>query len=100
LSRPRLKVLPLWRIGAEAARLRGYESRERLSRDAVSAEGLAALQCGSGRAVTTRGVYVCPILIDEPGARMGDALEETLRPFGLSYGACHTCYVSGVTCRT
>jgi AdoMet-dependent heme synthase len=100
LPRQRLKVLPLWRIGAEAARWRGYESWERLSREAVTDEGLAALQCGTGRAVTTRGVYVCPILIDEPGARMAETLGGTLRPFGLSYGACHTCYVSGVTCRT
>ncbi len=100
LSRPRIKILPLWRIGAEAGRARGYESWERLSSDATTPEGLAALQCSSGRAVTTRGVYVCPILIDEPGARLGARLEETLRPFGLSYGACHTCYVSGVTCRT
>ncbi|HKB08237.1 MAG TPA: radical SAM protein [Candidatus Polarisedimenticolia bacterium] len=100
LPRPRLKILPLWRIGAEATRLRGYEPWERLSRDAVTDEGLAALQCSTGRTVTTRGVYVCPILIDEPGGRMGETLGKTLRPFGLSYGACHTCYVSGVTCRT
>ena len=100
LSRPRLKVLPLWRIGAEAGRARGYETWERLSSDAVTPEGLEALQCSSGRAVTTRGVYVCPILIDEPGARMGGRLQDALRSFGLSYGACHTCYTTGVTCRT
>ena len=100
LSRPRIKVLPMWRIGAEAARTHGYEPRERLSPDDVTADGLAALQCGSGRAITSRGVYVCPILIDEIGARMGQRLQETLRPFDLSYGACHTCYVTGVTCRT
>ena len=100
LSRPRLKVLPLWRIGAEAGRARGYQTWERLSSEATTPEGLEALQCSSGRAVTTRGVYVCPILIDEPGARMGAGLRHTLRPFGLSYGACHTCYATGVTCRT
>jgi hypothetical protein len=50
--------------------------------------------------VTSRGVYVCPILLEEPAARMGDTLEETLRSFPLAYGACHTCHVYGVTCRT
>ena len=30
--------------------------------------------CSSGRMVTSRGVYVCPILIDFPGARMGETL--------------------------
>ena len=100
LARPRVKVLPLWRIGAEAARARGYETWERLSSDAVTREGLEALQCSTGRAVTTRGVYVCPILIEEPGARLGAELGEALRSFPLTHGACHTCYVTGVTCRT
>jgi hypothetical protein len=31
---------------------------------------------------------------------LGDTLEETLRSFPLGYGACHTCHVYGVTCRT
>ena len=100
LERPRLKVLPLWRIGAEAARTIGYGPEELLTRDRVTPEGLENLQCASGRMVTSRGVYVCPLLIEEPEARMGDAIEETLRPFPLRHGACVTCYVSGVTCRT
>ena len=53
-----------------------------------------------GRMVTARGVYVCPILIDLPSARMGATLAETLRPFPLSTGACFTCHEYGVTCRT
>jgi wyosine [tRNA(Phe)-imidazoG37] synthetase (radical SAM superfamily) len=100
LSRPRVKVLPLWRIGAEAGRARGYESWERLSEDMVTQEGLETLQCSTGRAITSRGIYVCPILIEEPSARLGAALVESLRPFPLAHGACHTCYVTGVTCRT
>ena len=100
LERPRLKVLPLWRIGAEAARTGGYAPGELLSEDQVTQEGLDNLQCASGRMATSRGVYVCPLLIEEPEARMGDTIEETLRPFPLRFGACVTCYASGVTCRT
>ena len=100
LERPRLKVLPLWRIGAEAERTRGYGPGDRLSAEQVTPEGLENLQCASGRMVTSRGVYVCPLLIEEPQARMGDTIEATLRPFPLRYGACVTCYVTGVTCRT
>jgi len=58
------------------------------------------LQCSSCRMVTSRGVYVCPILIDEPRARMGTSLGDTLRPFELRYSACFTCHEYGVTCRT
>ncbi|HVE65638.1 MAG TPA: radical SAM protein [Thermoanaerobaculia bacterium] len=100
ISRPRLKVLSLFRIGAEERRLRAYESWETLRGRELSSEEAEKLQCSSCRMVTSRGVYVCPILIDEPSARIGDTLGETLRPFELRYAACFTCHEFGVTCRT
>jgi len=100
LPRPRLKVLALFRIGAEERRERAYASWETLRGRALTAEEAETLQCASCRMVTTRGVYVCPILIDRPEARMGDTLAETLRPFELRFPACFTCHESGVTCRT
>jgi MoaA/NifB/PqqE/SkfB family radical SAM enzyme len=97
-SKPRLKVLPLFRIGAEEKRTRAYADWERLAMlSEADAEGL---QCSSCRMVTSKGVYVCPILIETPEARMADTLAESLRPFPLRYGACHTCWVEGVSCRT
>jgi MoaA/NifB/PqqE/SkfB family radical SAM enzyme len=98
-DKPRLKVLPLFRIGAEETRTRAYESWERLQNELTGAEA-ESLQCSSCRMVSSKGVYVCPILIDEPEARMGSTLVETLRPFPLKYGACHTCWVDGASCRT
>lgn len=100
LERPRLKVLPLWRLGGEATRTAGYAPDARLSEDEVTPEGIGNLQCASARMVTARGVYVCPLLIDEAEARMGETLAGTLRPFSLKYGACVTCYRTGATCRT
>src|SRR5581483_462511 len=98
--KPRLKVMPLFRIGAEAERTRPYDPWERITPEMLSEKDAAVLQCSSCRMVTSRGVYVCPILIDEPAARMGKAIEETLRPFALRHGACHTCWVTGMTCAT
>ena len=46
------------------------------------------------------GVYVCPILVDNPKARMGNNIEETLRPFPLAHPACYTCRVTGMTCKS
>ena len=99
-DRPRLKVLSLFRIGAEEQRTRAYEDWERLTGLALTEDDARTLQCSSCRMATSKGVYVCPILIEEPAARMGDTLAETLRPFPLKYGACHTCWVDGVTCTT
>ena len=43
-------------------------------------------------------MFVCPLLVDEPGGRMGARLDEALGEFPLSHGACTTCYVTGMTC--
>jgi molybdenum cofactor biosynthesis enzyme MoaA len=99
-DRPRLKVLSLFRIGAEEKRTRAYEDWERLTGLSLTEDDARTLQCSTCRMATSKGVYVCPILIEEPDARMGDTLAETLRPFPLKYGACHTCWVDGVTCTT
>lgn len=100
LPHPRLKILSLFRIGAEEHRARAYESWETLRGRSLTPEEAEKLQCSSCRMVTSRGVYVCPILIDSPEARMGETLRETLHPFELKYSACFTCHEYGVTCRT
>jgi AdoMet-dependent heme synthase len=100
LPQPRLKVLPVLRLGAEARRSRPYAREETLRGFALAPHEAAALQCSSGRMATAAGVYVCPILLDEPGARMADTLADAQRPFTLRYPACFTCHHEGLTCRT
>jgi sulfatase maturation enzyme AslB (radical SAM superfamily) len=100
LPQPRLKIMPLLRIGAEEQRLRAYESWETLKGRQLTADEAGVLQCTGCRMVTSKGVYVCPILIDAPDAKMGETLGETARPFTLSHQACFTCHETGFSCRT
>lgn len=119
LTRPRLKVLPVFKIGAEAERGGGYESWQRLRAgdgvaDAAAAGAASAaggggaeaaaswdhLQCSSCRMVTGQGVWVCPILVNDPAARMGETLADSLGPYPLRHAACWTCHAYGVSCRT
>jgi MoaA/NifB/PqqE/SkfB family radical SAM enzyme len=100
IDKPRLKILPVFKLGAEAERTGAYESWQRLrSGDALDG-GWDHLQCSTSRMVTDQGVWVCPILVNEPSARMGESLADTLRPFSLDRAACWTCHVYGVSCRT
>jgi molybdenum cofactor biosynthesis enzyme MoaA len=99
LSRPRVKVLPLFLLGRETERTRGYAEEERLTEDHLRGHDPWLLQCSTSRMVTSRGVMVCPILIDAPDARMGSTLRESLRPHPLAHGACHTCWATGASCR-
>lgn len=97
-DRPRIKILPTLRIGAEVKRQRGYHPEERLTPEMMKDYDRNHLLCHSSRIVTDRGVFVCPILIEAPGAWMGHTLTEALKPFPLCYHACYTCWQHGALC--
>ncbi len=100
IDKPRLKILPIFRIGAEAERAGAYESWQKLSSADAMDGDWSHLQCSNSRMVTDQGVWVCPILVNEPSAKMGQALADTLTGFPLDHPACWTCHVYGVSCRT
>jgi MoaA/NifB/PqqE/SkfB family radical SAM enzyme len=100
IERPRLKVLPVFQIGAEAERTGAYESWQRLRDGDVMEGSWDHLQCSSCRMVTDQGIWVCPILVNEPEGKMGETLADTLGSFPLEHPACWTCHVYGVSCKT
>ncbi len=95
---PRVKILPMLRIGRGGENYRPYGEDERLDEKALSSMDLGGLQCASARMITSEGVFACPILIDDPLARMGGTLGESLRPAGLTSPACYTCLMEGLSC--
>ncbi len=97
-SRPRLKILPTLRIGAEAERQRSYHQDERVTVEMMVDYDASRLLCSNSRIVTNRGVHVCPILIEAPDARLGSTLQESLSPYALRHHACYTCYQYGALC--
>lgn len=97
-NRPRLKVLPRLQIGAEAHRTEGYGPHDRVTPQMMAGYDENQLICNHSRVVTDRGVYVCPILLDFPDARLGETLEDAAVGFPLRHGACFTCYQYGAIC--
>ncbi|MGH7491060.1 MAG: radical SAM protein [bacterium] len=97
-TQPRLKILPQLRIGREAGRERGYSSAEFVTPEMMIGYDDHLLMCSNSRIATARGVYVCPILIEKPDAKLGDTLAEAFQPFHLRHQACYTCYLSGAIC--
>ena len=97
LAAPRLKLLPMFKLGREVERSGGgaAPTLASLPRDAFDPH---RLQCGHARAVTSQGVFVCPLLVDEPQGRMADTLADAARAFPLAHAACATCWVTGMTC--
>jgi sulfatase maturation enzyme AslB (radical SAM superfamily) len=100
ITKPRLKILPVFQIGAEVERGGAYESWQRLRSGDAPLDSWEHLQCSTCRMVTDQGVWVCPILVNEPAGKMGAALADTLGPFALDHPACWTCHMYGVSCKT
>lgn len=103
VRRPRVKWIPPFRIGREAGRRggRAYNTHERLTAEDLSApDAPHRLQCGTSRTITSRGVFPCPILVDEAGARLSTHLTDALGPHAVDHPACHTCWVESFSCST
>lgn len=100
VQRPRIKFLPLLRIGREPLRTRGYDDEDLVRPEELDATVQDTLQCRSCRLVTADGVMTCPLLLDEPEARLGRTLSDALGPIRLRWAACRTCVSEGLQCRT
>lgn len=97
---PQAKFLPGFLLGELEKTGRAYHENERVTEQCFDNWPITNLQCASSRMATAQGVYVCPILVEEPSAKMGDTLSDTLRPYPLDHSACYTCRISGMTCKS
>jgi len=95
---PHIKTLPLLHIGRGEKNYRPYNDDERLRGKILDSINTESLQCSGARMITSEGVFCCPILIDDPTARMGSTITESLKSVPLSSPACWTCVKEGLTC--
>ena len=100
VQRPQIKILPSFFLGQLAKNERGYSEKEFVTEKCFDNFDITQLQCATSRMATGEGVYICPILVDNPNARMGDSIGQTMRPFPLTHSACYTCRVTGMTCKS
>lgn len=98
-ARPRIKILPSLRLGAEVARWRGYRNGERVTAEMMRDYDSSRLICSTSRIVTDRGVHVCPILIEQPDSVLGQTLAQACASdYALRHQACYTCWLHGAIC--
>jgi len=96
LTKPRLKVIPVFAMGKLAGTL---PTATYVTPEMLEGFDYTTLQCSKSRMVADGGVYACPLLVGEPGALLStDSLTAALQPCALYHTACHTCYVTGMTC--
>jgi AdoMet-dependent heme synthase len=96
IDKPRLKMIPVFAMGQleGTVPLASY-----VTPDMLEGFDTDTLQCTSSRIVADGGVYACPLLVGQPQARLSTgSLADALQPCTLYHTACHTCYVTGMTC--
>jgi organic radical activating enzyme len=96
LTKPRIKVIPVFAMG----KLAGTQPVAAfVTPEMLQGFDMTTLQCTQVRMVADGGVYACPILVGEPGALLStESLQTAMQPCSLYHSACHTCYVTGMTC--
>jgi sulfatase maturation enzyme AslB (radical SAM superfamily) len=97
-DRPRIKVLPSLPLGRELKRNTGTLRDELLSEEMLEGFDRDLLMCSNSRLVTDRGVWVCPLLIEMPDARLGPTLAQSRTSYRLAHNACVACYRYGTIC--
>ncbi len=97
-TRPRMKLLPSLKIGQEALRDHPYGKYEFITEEMMHGYDVEQLLCHNSRVVSDRGVHVCPILVDQPDAKLGTDLKEGMKGYSLRHHACITCYRFGALC--
>lgn len=96
ITKPRLKVIPVFAMGKLAG---PQPMASRVTAEMLDGFDVSTLQCTQSRIVADGGVYACPILVGQERARLSTgSLRDAMQPCTLYHSACHTCYVTGMTC--
>jgi hypothetical protein len=97
-DRPRLKVLPPLPLGRELTRITGLQQGGCVTTAMLEGFDRDLLMCSNSRLVTDRGVWVCPLLLQNGDARLGTTLDDAASSYELRHQACVTCWRYGSIC--
>jgi sulfatase maturation enzyme AslB (radical SAM superfamily) len=97
-DRPRVKVLPSLPLGRELTRVAGLQRDEYVTPAMLDGFDRDLLACSNSRLVTDRGVWVCPLLVELPDARLGSHLDGACTSYELRHQTCATCWRFGTIC--
>src|SRR5436190_14961161 len=97
-DRPRIKVLPPLPLGRELTRIAGLQRDECVTAAMLDGFDRELLMCSNSRLVTDRGVWVCPLLVGQPDARLGMTLDEAASSYELRHQTCVTRWRHGTSC--
>jgi MoaA/NifB/PqqE/SkfB family radical SAM enzyme len=88
------KIIPPLKLGEYAKNFGGYDENELVTNEKLEKIDKSKFDCASSRIVTNNGVFVCPILINDPRGKVGNTLTDSSKQFFLEQNACYTCQLN------
>ncbi len=86
-----IKVIPPIKLGEYAKNFEIYNDNEIVSSEDLAMCDMKKFDCYNSRVITAQGVYVCPLLINDPRGKIGNNLKDFSKEFYLELGSCYTC---------
>ena len=88
------KIIAPIKLGEYAKNFGVYEENELVTNEKLEKVNSSKFDCASTRIVTSNGIFVCPILINDPRGKVGNTLADSSKQFFLEQNACYTCQLS------
>ena len=86
------KIIPVIKLGEYAKNFMPYKDEELVMLEKLSRDDM--LDCKCTRVISHNGVFVCPVLINDPRGKVGTTLADSSRRFFLELNACSTCQMN------
>lgn len=86
-----VNIVPVLKLGEYAKNNGGYKDDEFVTASTFIDESICRFDCAHSRVVTSRGIYCCPALVNDPRGKVGNSLKEASTKIFLETSACSTC---------
>lgn len=91
-----LKIIYPVKIGEYAKNFEAYQENEFVTQEELNKVDFSKFDCCSSRVIGENGIYVCPLLVNDPRGKMGKTLSDSLNKFFLEPNTCYTCQKHGI----
>ena len=86
-----VKIIPPVKAGEYAKNFQAYDENEFVTQEELEKVDSSKFDCANSRVISENGVYVCPMLVNDPRGKVGNTLADSSKRFFLEPNICYTC---------
>lgn len=86
-----LKTIPVVKTGEYEKNFSGYGENELVTCENIENNSAKNFDCYNTRVIADDGVYVCPVLVNDPRGKVGETLSDSAPKFFMELNTCFSC---------